>query len=121
MEFEFKANTLNVTQGATQQTSSAIFCCSYIKFGTPPLPFNSNCAQQQDHTKLISKYHSSHSCMCIGSKKRIVEETCLQIRIIHQVFQMAQKNPELQLLKSDIREMTVNVGCAHTSMNKPNK
>lgn len=35
---------------------------------------------------------------------------------------MAQeKNPELQLLKSDIQEITVNVGCADTLMNTANK
>lgn len=66
---EFGSKHLECNQGAPQQTSLGILRCSHIKFGTPPLPFNSNCAQQQDHTKLISKQHSFHSCMCVGSKK----------------------------------------------------
>lgn len=68
-EFEFKPNTLNVTKVPLKQ-AQGFFCCGCIKFGTPSLPFNSNCAQQQDDTKLISKYHAFQSCMSISSKKR---------------------------------------------------
>lgn len=125
IHMEFRSKCLEYNQGATQQTSSGIVHCSYIKFGTPSLLFNSNCTQQQDHISwfpsiiplIHARIHALRNDHELLNCWRDVHTSLDNSSVLHGTG----KNPALQLLMADTQEITVNVGCSHTLMNASNK